>query len=218
VRVSPYLPTVATRSGVFGCRPGDRRRIYPSGERAAVVARQVDRRFETTSLDRRRDELWLDSIEHQLGSPEHLEAAVWANVTPREVDEAVASLALHCRPTEVEIVRPDDLDVYVPRRLGLICSDEVSSFATYLHPYVHVLHQRPIRTAERSPRQIGASDRHSHAPIMPEPTTPLLSSDTLTSGAKAADLAPRSSVLTIGQDDVLLRTGRHTAGAAFPVQ
>jgi hypothetical protein len=101
----------------------------------------MDRRFETISFDRRFDELWLDSIEHQLGSPEHLEAAAWANVTPREVDEAVASLALHRRPAEVESVLADDLDVYVPGRLGHISSYEVSSFATYLHPYVHVLHQ-----------------------------------------------------------------------------
>ena len=101
----------------------------------------IDRRFETISFDRRLDERWLDSIQHQLGSPEHLEAAVWTNVTPREVDEAVASLALHRRPAEVETVLADDLDVYVPGRLGLVSSYEVSSLAMYLHPYVHVLHQ-----------------------------------------------------------------------------
>jgi hypothetical protein len=104
------------------------------------VAGQGDRSFQTTGLNRRLDELWLDSIEHQLGSPEHLEAAIWADITPREVDEAVASLALHHRPAEVEIVPADDLDVYVPARLGLICSYEVSRVATYLHTYVHVLH------------------------------------------------------------------------------
>jgi hypothetical protein len=141
------------------------------------VAGQIDRRFETISLDRRLDELWLDSIEHQLGSPEHLEAAVWADVAPREVDEAIAALALHRRPAEVDIVLADDLDVYVPGRLRLISSYQVSSVATYMDPYVHVLHQRFVRTAERSAGQIGACDPHSHAPIMPEPTTPLFSSE-----------------------------------------
>ena len=150
------------------------------------MAGQVDRRFETIGLDRRLDEVWLDSIEHQLGSPEHLEAAIWADVTPREVDEPVASLALHRRSAEVEIVLADDLDVYVPARLGLICSYEVSRVATYLHTYVRVLHQRPIGAAERSAGQIDASDPHSHEPIMPEPTTPLLSSETLTSRARSA--------------------------------
>ena len=119
-------------------------------------AGQVDRHVETIGRDRRLEELTLDPIEHQLGPPEHLEAAIRADVTPREVDEAVASLAVHCGSAEVDIDIADDLDVDFPVRLGLVSSDEMRSVATHLHTNMHVLHQRPIRSPEPSARQVGA--------------------------------------------------------------
>ena len=44
----------------------------------------------------------VDPVQHQLGPTEHLERAVVADVTPREVEEPLAPLAVDRRATEVE--------------------------------------------------------------------------------------------------------------------
>ena len=53
-------------------------------------------------LHRRLHELAVHPAEHELRPPEHLEPVVRVHVAPREIDEAFADLALHCRTTEVE--------------------------------------------------------------------------------------------------------------------
>src|SRR5215207_11444270 len=102
-------------------RPFDRRWIDASAARAASTVGEVDPGGEALALEGGVDQPGVDAIEHELGAPEHLERPVGTDVSPRQVHEAVASLALYRGPAEVErIVAPDDLDVDVPGCVGPI--------------------------------------------------------------------------------------------------
>jgi len=153
-------------------RPRDGGRIHSSASGAAIVPGQVDPRRKAVCLRRRLDEIGRHSIEHQLGSSEHLELTVCADVAPCEVDESLASLALYGGSAKiVHGVASHDLDVDLPTRLELIGSEQLTRVAPHLDPDMHVLHDGAIGSAEHAPRQVDAGNRDAHTPMMPAPRT-----------------------------------------------
>jgi len=66
--------------------------------RAASVAKANDAHQWALLLLGRSDKLPIDSIQHQLGATEHLEALVGIHVAPSQVQEAIASLAMDRQP------------------------------------------------------------------------------------------------------------------------
>ena len=111
---------------------------------------------------------WIDAVEHQLGSTEHLELATRVDLAPREIDEPVAKSALHDRSTKVEgPVVVDHIDVDVPSNLCGVSRGEIDGFTSELHTNVDVEHRRPVGPAELMARKVGPDDRHSHEPILP---------------------------------------------------
>lgn len=149
-------------------RPHDGRRIDASAPGTTTVIRQIDYCVKVTRLHRRLHERALDPIEHELGPPEHLELVVWKDVAPREVDESIADLALHCGSTEVEEpILPNDIDVGLPDRLGHVRSDQLRSVAPDLDADVDVVHGGTVRTTEHEARQVDAGDHTPHPTMMP---------------------------------------------------
>jgi hypothetical protein len=99
------------------------------------VSGQIDPRGKASRLHGRLDDPWLDSVEHQLCSSEHLELIACTDIAPGEVDESVAALALHGEASEVEdSLLLNDLDINLPARLGLICPDQLGRVAPDLNP------------------------------------------------------------------------------------
>src|SRR6185295_15527159 len=93
-------PTVGPLRG----GPRDGGWVDARAPRAAAAAGEVDGGGEAAGGLGRRDERRVDAVEHQLGAAEHLELAIRVDLAPREVQEAVAALAVHRGPAEVEAV------------------------------------------------------------------------------------------------------------------
>jgi hypothetical protein len=75
---------------------------------------------------------------------------------------------LHGGSSKVEDpVLPHDLDIDLPVRVGLVCSDQLSRVAPHLDPDVDVAHGRAVSRAEHMACEVDAGDRNSHTPIMP---------------------------------------------------
>ena len=127
------------------------------------MAGQIDPRGKASRVHGRLDDPWLDSVEHQLCSSEHLELIAWTDIAPGEVDESVAALALHGEASEVEdSLLLNDLDINLPARLGLICPDQLGRVAPDLNPDVNVLHRRTVGTTEHATRRVEPGDHQSH--------------------------------------------------------
>ncbi len=83
----------------------------------------------------------IDSVEHQLGSTEHLEPTNGVDLAPRQIDEPIAAPALHDRATKVEFpVVFDHIDVEIPTSLSAVSPYEVDGFTSELDTNVDVGH------------------------------------------------------------------------------
>jgi len=157
------------RSGLQD-RPCEGGRVDASTPGTATGVRQVDSHPYATRRRRPLDELRLDAIEHQLRPPEHLEGVVRSDVSPRKIEESVATLAVNARSAKVErALVPYDIDVDLPASLGLVCSHQPSRVLPDLDAHVDVVHRGAVGTTEHAARQIDAGDRNSHSPMMPVP-------------------------------------------------
>ena len=121
----------------------------------------------------RTDKLPIDSIQHQLGATEHLEVLVPIDVAPREVDEAIASLAMNRRASEVHrrVTSRDDSDFEFPARAHRVAWDKIVWFLPDLDPDADVVERMAVRIAERPSRKIEAVDHNSHTFSLPPPAS-----------------------------------------------
>ena len=112
----------------------------------------------------RGDKLPIDSIQHQLGAAEHLEVLVFIHVAPSQVDEAIASLAVNRRASEVHrrVTSCDDSDIELPARARCVAWDEIVWFLPDLHADADVVELMAGRINERPSREIEAVDHNSH--------------------------------------------------------
>jgi hypothetical protein len=103
------------------------------------------------------NESWIDLIEHQLGATEHLEAPLVVDVAPREVQEAIAALAVNCRTPEVRraIRSGHNADVELPSGSGHVAGDKVVWFVSDLDTDMDVVEWSAVGIAETS----GPGDR-----------------------------------------------------------
>ena len=113
--------------------------------------------------------LWIDSIEHQLGATEHLEALVFIQIAPRQVEEAIASLAMHCGPPEIHcrVTSCDDSDIEFPVGDHRITWDKIVWFLPNLNPDADIVERMAIRITERASWEVEAVDHNLHPVTLP---------------------------------------------------
>ncbi len=143
--------------------PRDGGRVHPGAAWSAILAGEVDAGHEVASALSSAHHAGIDSIEHQLGSTEHLEVVVWADLPPRQVDESVTAFALNRRAAKIELaVSLDHIEVEFPARFVRISEDELGRNTTELDSDVNVAHRRSVGSAEHAAGKVGADDGDSH--------------------------------------------------------
>jgi hypothetical protein len=117
------------------------------------------------------NESWIDLIEHQLGATEHLEAPLVVDVAPREVQEAIAALAVNYRTPEVRraIRSGHNADVELPSGSGHVAGDKVVGFVSDLDTDMDVVEWSAVGIAEPPAREIESLDDNSHSLSFPRP-------------------------------------------------
>ncbi len=107
-----------------------------------MLVGQVDRRGKVATRDSRRKRARLDAMEHELGSPEHLEVFEWSEIAPGDVEKTLTALAVDRGPSKVDqSVTVDDVDIERPANLRGVRTNHVRWLSTQLNADVHVLHQ-----------------------------------------------------------------------------
>lgn len=111
----------------------------------------------------------VDAAEHQLGSPEHVEAAVDADVAPRQVDEPAATSAVDGPATEIDstIIGVYDVDVEFAAGVIGVAADEPGRFGPDLEPDVHIAVGVAVGVAEAASRRVVADDDDAHVASVP---------------------------------------------------
>lgn len=149
-------------------RPDQVGRVHPSTARESKIVAESDPTdklvIRTVGLD---DEIRVDPIQHQLGSHEHRERVIRVYLTPGEVEEAVAALAMHSRSAKISafVGCRDDVDVQFPsRRIG-VGREQLLGLLTNLDPHVHVV-DHPALSEGGPPGKFEPFDDHSHVPSM----------------------------------------------------
>ena len=141
--------------------------------RVVCVAESNDAHQWTLLLFGRSDKLPIDSIQHQLGATEHLEALVVIHVAPSQVEEAIASLAMNRRASEFHrsVTSCDDSDIEFPARGHRVAWDEMVWFLPDLNPDADVVERMAVRVTEPPSWKIEAVDHNSHTFSLPPPAS-----------------------------------------------
>ena len=97
----------------------------------------------------RGDKLPINAIQHQLRATKHFEATVFIHVAPRQVDEAIATLAMNRRTSEVHrpVISGDDSNIKFPLCCDRVAWDEVVWFLPDLNPDADVVERMAMRIA-----------------------------------------------------------------------
>lgn len=79
----------------------------------------------------------LSAVEHQLRSTEHLELVARVDFSPREINESVPALALHCRSAKIDLFAAfDHIDINIPAGFGAIGTHDRTRIAPLLDSHV----------------------------------------------------------------------------------
>ena len=139
--------------------------------RAARIAEANDAHQWALLLFGRSDKLLIDAIQHQLGPTEHPEVLVVIHGAPSQVEEAIASLAVNRRASEVHrrITSCDDSNIELPPRGPRVASDEIVWVVPDLNPDADVVQRTAVRITERPSREIEAVDDKPHTSVSHRP-------------------------------------------------
>ncbi len=107
---------------------------------------------------------WVDAVEHEFGSAEHVEAVSVVNVSPCQVDEAFPALALDCGSAEIEcaVAGVNDFDIEFEAGFGCVASYQLFGVLPELNTDVNVAKWCAVRLAQRRPWQVRADHEDSH--------------------------------------------------------
>ena len=146
------------------------RRIHPRAPRPTARVTEANHTHQwTLLLFGRSHKAPIDSIQHQLGATKHLEASVVLQIAPRQVEEAIASLAVNCRASEVHrrVASCDDSDIEFPACGHRVAWDEIVWFLPNLNPDANVVERMAIRITERTSWKINTVDHNLHLITLP---------------------------------------------------
>jgi hypothetical protein len=128
-----------TRSG----RPIDPGRSHRCTEWMSLVVGQAQSRHELAGTNRSTQQLWIDSVEHQLCPAEHSERALLVDGAPGQVNKSATARALDLRAPDVDTVLGRNRSaVQLPnhrRGIGRVQLVQLVGAAALLHGYMNVV-------------------------------------------------------------------------------
>jgi hypothetical protein len=129
-----------------------------------AVVGQSNPRGQDSEFGRVAHEVGIYAVEHEFGSPEHVEGTVVVDVSPSEVNEAITAFAMHGRSTEVDraITLDDGADIEFPSGIGGITPHQVLGLSPDLDTDMDVEERCAVGIAERPSWQIRADHHDSH--------------------------------------------------------
>jgi hypothetical protein len=139
---------------------------------------QAEPRHQRSRPARRIDHIAVETVEPELGAPEHREGALGSNRSPREVDEALLRTPLEVWPLEVDAVGGHDgVAVELPPHRRSVGRDHPERFigaVAALDGDVDVLVSGKVAArGAGEARQVRTQDANLHRPSVARPALPV---------------------------------------------